>query len=95
MAGQPQAFQWAAPNQAELTFCANKPKPEGDVPGYTLRGAQRGTHPARCTTWGSTGVHRLLLQLQPGTLPGGEHRASSDRTSGPRVHTGNTGQAPL
>lgn len=53
MAGRPQAFQWAAPNQAELTFCANKPKWEGDVPGHTLQNAPQGARPARVTTCGS------------------------------------------
>ena len=55
MAGQPQAFQWAAPNQAKLTFCANKPKWEGDVPGDTLWDAPQSTRPASFTTCGSGG----------------------------------------
>ena len=51
MASQPQAFQWAAPNQAKLTFCANKPKPEGDVPGYTLH--------TRVATHSSCALHHV------------------------------------
>ena len=73
MAGQPQAFQWAAPNQAKLTFCTNKPKLEGDVPGDTLWDAPQGTRPAALPRVGLVGVYRLLLQLLPWTLPGGEH----------------------
>ena len=94
-AGRPQAFQWAAPNHAELTFCANKPKSEGDVPGHMLRNAPQGAQPWRVTACGSGRGYQLLLQLLPRTLLGGEHSASSNRTAGHRFTAGNTGRAVL
>lgn len=94
-AGRPQAFQWAAPNQAELTFCANKPKSEGDVPGHTLRNAPQGAQPWCVTACGSGRGYQLFLQLLPWTLLGGEHSARSDRTAGHRFTAGNAGHAVL
>ena len=87
MASQPQAFQWAAPNQAELTFCANKPKPEGDVPGYTLWGAHVGVYggaPAAppAATRDTTGWRIQSKLRQDFRAPGShrEYRAGSSVT---------------